>query len=177
MDNTGVIASIIEDQLKVVWNPHGPQPPLCGDCQPRVQIFAGDHIPLDSVGNDPTCACGEPFLWIRFARRFHTKQFPAEETSHTLPCSSTVGIQFEVGIARCVATGTMTTAPLLAERRNEAFCTFDDAWRMDVALCRAGAIAVRDNYALDYSISAGNPEGPEGGLVVWTQTIQIQLAG
>lgn len=176
MDNTGIVAEIIEMQLKAVWSMTGPNPPMCSGCEPRVQIFAGDHIPLDSVGNSPGCGCGEPFLWIRFARRFHSKSFPKEDPNSSGPCGGTVGVQFEVGIARCVATGEMTTAPLLSERRREAYCTFDDAWRMDKALCRAGSIAVRDNVALDYSISAGSPEGPEGGLVVWVQTIQVQLS-
>lgn len=174
MDSSGVIAEAIEKQLKVMFDPKSPNPPLCGTCEPVVELFGGDIVPLDNVGNGE-CGCGNPLLWVRFARRFHTTNFPAENPDGEA-CGKTPVVVFEVGVARCVETGEMHDGPSLEDRRREMFCLMDDAWRIDTALCRAGAIVMRDHVALAYSISGGEPAGPEGGLVVWTQTITVQLA-
>lgn len=176
MDFIPALTEVIAGQLRVVFDPLGPNPPLCkGTCVPPIRRLAGDSIALDSLfDSDGVCGgCGSAFLWIRIVRRFHTIAFPQE--TQDSKCSSTLAVIVEAGIARCVDVGSAQEPPKPENQEQEFLCLSDDAFRIDKALCRAASIAERDGITLAHVLGGGEGQGPQGGAVTWYQTATFQL--
>ena len=80
----------------------------------------------------------------------------------------------EAGIARC-----HPLDPDPEELYQLALTQMDDGWRIDNALCRAMKRATADGVevATDTAIGRGEPYGPQGLVVAWTQQAHAKLDG
>lgn len=137
-----------------------------------VRVFAGDGIPLaawdsHSDGGD----CRAPFIWVRQIRRYRTRAFPTPFVGPS-PCGDPVAVAFEVGVGRCAV---VDAEPTWDQYATEAEVSMDDAWRIELALCRAASKATSDDCVTMTAIDAVVPYGPEGGVVAQVGTLFVQL--
>jgi hypothetical protein len=169
MDAVATIVGFAVTRLQEVFAPDASVRPLGGGTD-RVRVVAGEAVtPPEWVGTDSdSCdGCG-PFVWVRLVRRWRTEEFPTEAV--TARCTLQKAITIEAGIARCHP---LTDDP--DELEQLAAVQWDDAWRIDLALCAAMADAKRAGKASDTALGAGEPWGPEGLVLVWTQLAYAEL--
>lgn len=169
-----VIGYVIEN-LRQAYSENAVTPPLGGG-SPHVRFFAGDTLPLAAwVGHRNDCSCNDPMLWVRVVRRFRSRDLPNEEAAILgAGCGAPRAITIEAGVMRCANTD---AEPRWEDLEQEALVQLDDSYRVDAALCRAMQCAEDDNKALSTALAAGEPYGPEGGVIAWTQWAHAQLKG
>lgn len=178
-DKALTLAGLVVDELGRWFNPEGPgQAPPVGGKVPVVHVLVGSDVSPPAwmaVGEDeePSCEGCDAFLWVRFSGRWRSDRFPAGRGFD----AATLGggrakpaISLEVGIARC-----HPLDPDPAEEMRLFRTQLDDSWRIDQALCNALTKAEDRNVATHTAIGTGEPYGPEGLVLVWTQTAQAQL--
>lgn len=137
-----------------------------------VRFFAGDAPPLAAWdAHHNSRGCDEGFAWVRLARRYRSRDFPAPVVDPSL-CGLPRVIAVEVGIARCAV---VAEEPDWDDYDREAGVSLDDAYRLETALCWAGTEAVRCDEALQVALDAILPSGPDGGVVAWTGMLYAQL--
>lgn len=168
MDTAVTIIGLAVTRLGQVFSPTASTPPLGGGTD-RVWIVAGEEVvPPPWVGTESDCdGCG-PYLWVRLVRRWRTTEFPNETVS--AQCGVQKAITIEAGIARC--------HPLDAdadELEKISAVQWDDSWRIDRALCFAMGDARREGVATDTALGAGEPFGPSGLVLAWTQLAHAEL--
>ncbi|WP_280248807.1 hypothetical protein [Nocardia abscessus] len=169
-DKAVTVIGLVVEQLRVFFAPDSARPPLGGGTE-TVHVLAGDTVvpPPWLAGDDQdSCADCGPYLWVRLARRWRTKNFPEE--SAAAGCDIGRAITVEVGIARCHP---LEGTPL--ELEEHAACQWDDSWRIENALCRAMRAAEEAQAATDTVVGAGEPFGPDGLVLVWTQIAHARL--
>ena len=147
-------------------------PPLGGGTD-TVRIFAGDATPLAAWdAHAAECDCNAPFVWIRLARRYRSDAFPTPTVGAT-PCGAPVVAALEIGVGRCAV---VDAEPSWQDYEDEALISFDDSWRIELALCRASQhIAADPDCATNTATDQVIPYGPEGGVIAWLGTLYVQL--
>lgn len=166
-DKVPVLAGLIVEKLAEFFDPSH-NAPLGGGTQ-IVHVIAGEY-PIAPAwgGEDGECDCNDPFIWVRVQSRFRTKDFPVPLVRQT-DCSSTA-VTIEVGVARC-APDDLTPE----QQEKQAFVQWDDAFRLDLALCAAMGVARNQGVALNTALNPGEPFGPEGLIIAWLQTVTAQF--
>lgn len=151
----------VEEALAAVFAPAAQ--PLGGGTT-TIHVVAGEYAPGPVwIGGDGNCAGCDPYVWLRLVRRARTTAFPAE--TETSACDTRQMLVIEVGIARCVDDPTP----------RDAYVQWDDAWRIDRALCAGLSRAVDAGAAIQSALGAGEPYGPEGMIAAWLQTGYAQI--
>ncbi|WP_280466812.1 hypothetical protein [Nocardia cyriacigeorgica] len=146
-------------------------PPLGGGSE-DVRFFAGDGLPVAAwMGHSSQCKCASPMLWVRVVRRFRTSELPDERPGRKAGCLDPMALTIEGGVMRCAVTA---ARPTWEQWEREAQVQLDDSFRLDQALLQAQR-SIEENVAVDTMLGAGEPYGPEGGVIAWTQWIHIQL--
>jgi hypothetical protein len=147
---TCLCAQIITDGL--------PEPCFCG-------VMPGEAVAFDYAGS---CADACGMAWVRLASAYPST---AIGIASGVPgnCSSTIGLDVELGIVRCIEVGSADGAPPTPEQLNEA-AILQQAdllaiWRA-VACCRQSKDWILGQYA---------PFGPEGGLVGGVMQLSLQV--
>lgn len=168
-DLTIVAVGLVVEELRRQFDPASENPPMGGGTA-DIRVIGGDMVPLDGF-DSADCAL---LVWVRLARRYRTTAFPAEAASGAR-CGSQPVIVLEAGVARCADMGDDNGPPAPSVIEREALVQMDDAWRVDAALCRAAARAEDEDIAPDCVLGAGEPYGPEGGVIAWFQTATFEL--
>ncbi|WP_182349317.1 hypothetical protein [Tomitella gaofuii] len=173
MDPAQCIVNHTITAMREAFTPGSSQPPIGGGSD-AVRLLAGDTLPLAvwNAHNDSP-GCDEPFLWVRLARRFRTRKFPAV-TVEPDPCGLPKAIEVEVGVGRCAYIDPDGATDWDALAR-EAEISLDDSWRIELALCRAIALTTGDQCATATASADIVPFGPEGGILAWSGTLYAQL--
>lgn len=170
----GVIGCVAE-RLRQFFGPDTEFPPIGGAIH-QVHVLAGDQVaPPPWVGTTEDCTdCTDcsAYLWVRLVSRWRTGQSQNMTASAAVigKCNQARGITVEAGVARC--------HPLEGTRdelEQHALIQMDDSWRMDNALCAGMADAEAAGFASDTGLGTGEPYGPEGLLIIWTQRAYAQL--
>jgi hypothetical protein len=170
-DSVSCIINAAICALREVYAPDSESPPLGGGSG-EVRFFAGD-----APGNElwdahyAGCGCDKPFLWVRLMRRYRTLDFPNEYVGPS-NCGHPKAIALELGVARCASMEVETSWEV---RQQEAKFALDDSWRIELAMCRAGARAMASNCADNFALDAIIPAGPEGGVISWLGTAYFQI--
>ncbi|MCM6774981.1 hypothetical protein NDR87_26410 [Nocardia sp. CDC159] len=173
-DRAITLIGFVVESLRLAFSENSATPPLGGG-SPHVRFFAGDSLPLAAwAGHSASCDCADPMLWVRVVRRFRTATLPNEEPGEISGCAIPRAITIEAGVMRCAV---VAAEPPWDELEREALVQLDDSHRVDAALCRAMQCAERENAAQSTLLAAGEPFGPEGGVIAWTQWAHAQLAG
>lgn len=167
------LVGLVVEHLRTAFNPGQLHPPLGGGTA-HVRFFAGDTIPTAAWNaHSQSCGCGEPMLWVRVVRRWRTTQFPNEFVG-AAPCGTPRAVTIEAGIMRCAIT---EPEPAWDDYEQEAMVAVDDSWRLDAALKRAMQCAETEHVANQTALAAGEPFGPEGGILAWAQHAHAELGG
>ncbi len=172
MDASVTVLGLTVTKLREFFSPGAAVPPLGGGTD-LVNVLAGETVvPPPWVGVDQDeVSCGDcgPYLWVRLVRRWRTDNFPQE--SANAKCGSQRAITIEAGIARCHP---LDGTP--EELEQLAAVQWDDSWRIDMALCAAMQDAERVAAAAATSLGTGEPYGPDGLVIAWTQIAHAQLS-
>lgn len=160
----------VRTAMREVFDPDSTQPPIGGGST-EVRLLAGDAIPLAMWNAHADEGCDEPFLWVRLARRFRSREFPAAEVAAT-PCGAPAAAMIEIGVGRCAV---MDAEPSWDQYAAEAEIALDDSWRIELALCRAASLVTGDHTAKSAAVDDVVPFGPEGGVIAWTGNLYVQL--
>lgn len=125
-------------------------------------VVPGIQASLDYAG-DCTDACGQ--AWVRLITSYPSTIIgqPSERPGN---CGTSIGIEVEMGIARCVDVGDGTNPPDPLNLAASAVLQSADMmamWRA-VACCR---------HSKDFAIGTYLPSGPAGGLVGGVLTLSI----
>ncbi|MGI5216261.1 hypothetical protein [Nocardia sp. CA-290969] len=170
-DTAIVVVGLMAEAMKRAFTNGQTTPPFGGGTD-TVRFFAGDTMPL-AVWNGYASGgnCGDPLAWVRVVRRFRTTQLPEERRDQKSECTETKALTVEAGIMRCAVT---EPEPDWDALEKEALAALDDSVRIDQALVWAMA-DIEEKVALSTMIAAGEPYGPEGGVIAWTQWAHIQL--
>lgn len=168
MPNRAVtIVGLVADQLKLYFDPELSVPPLGGGTD-TVHILAGDTVSPPWLEGDDGCdGCG-PYLWVRLVKRWRTEDFPS--ISQISMCTTAQAVTVEAGIARCYPYD-----PDEDDQTTAAMVQLDDSYRLDAALCAAMRAAEDKGIAVNTALGAGDPYGPNGLLIAWTQQAHAQL--
>ncbi|MCM6777935.1 hypothetical protein NDR87_31445 [Nocardia sp. CDC159] len=171
-DQVATIVGLTVTRLRAQFDPTQDVPPLGGGTD-RVHILAGEVVvppPWVGFSDDSSASCEGcgPYLWVRLVRRWRTGDFPAEAATGS--CMDRRACTIEAGIARCHP---FEAAPAALEQA--AAVQWDDSWRIDAALCAALRDAEDAGAATDSALGPGEPYGPEGLVLAWTQVAHAQL--
>lgn len=143
----------------------------------RVQHRVGSQVVLDGfldMNGQPIPEC-DGLVWVTVVRRFRTRDFPVEAYDSS-NCQIPRAVTLQVGVARCSAMMDEYGSPPPADRiKHEAIRGLDDAYRLDLALCRAGMKLDDANLISGYALDSAEPIGPEGGVVSWMQQASFRL--
>ncbi|MGW5147530.1 hypothetical protein [Rhodococcus koreensis] len=162
----GLIAASVHEFFK----PDQDLPPTGGGTD-DINLMAGEAaIPPVWIDDHGCSDCTEPYIWVRISGRFRTTVFPAP--ADRANCGTRRAMTVEVGIARCAP---FDRAPEPDKLEQQAMVQWDDAHRLDLALCKAMQRAEAVQAATDSTIGAGEPYGPEGLLIAWLQTVTVQF--
>lgn len=156
--------------LAEAFDPDSVHPPIGGGST-DVRLLAGDAIPLAMWNAHADGGCGEPFLWVRLARRYRSREFPDTAIAAT-PCGAPRAVQVEIGVGRCAV---LDPEPSWEQYAAEAEVSLDDSWRVELALCRAAALITGDHTGGSAAIDDVIPFGPEGGVLAWSGNLYVQL--
>jgi hypothetical protein len=132
-------------------------PPVC-----VCGTLPGVEVALLYAG-DCDDACGQ--AWVRLAGAYPSVTI-GQPSTRPGNCGSGIGIDLELGVARCVDVGDADEPPPPQALVDAARLQMDDMlamWRA-VACCRASK---------DWIVGAYTPFGPEGGLVGGTLLVQV----
>lgn len=165
------VVNTVMAAVREAFDPASEFPPVGGGST-TVRFFGGDGLPIEAWdahadGTD----CGDPFLWVRLARRYRTTAFPTPSLAPS-PCGSPVALVIEVGVGRCAVVGAQ---PTWEDYETEAEISLDDSWRVELALCRAASVLTSSLRADNTAIDAVVPYGPEGGVIAWLGSLYVQL--
>jgi hypothetical protein len=137
---------------------------------PAVYFFGGETAPLEAWNAhsaDP--GCDVPFLWVRFAGRYRTRDFPDPVTG-AVDCTVPSAIEVEMGVAWC-ATIASTATP--ADYASDAEASLIHSWRLDKARCAAMTTLRQSDHKVAIDIIA--PYGPEGGIMAWMTSTHVSF--
>lgn len=137
---------------------------------PPVYFFGGEGAPLESFNAhsaDP--GCDVPFLWVRFAGRYQTREFPAPVTG-VVDCDVPSAIEVEIGAAWC-SNIESTAAP--TDYAVDAEASLMHSWRIERARC--AAITTLRNSSHKVAVDVISPYGPEGGILAWMTSTHVSL--
>lgn len=151
--------------LRAAYDPTSACPPPDLTEIPMVRFFAGEVAPqsaFDAITNDP--GCDVPFIWLRVASRYRSREFPAPVTGQ-VDCGMMGVVAVELGVAWCAITDQYPTPEQYAA---EAETSLDHSWRLEKALCSATSKLKADNHLTSLDTIA--PYGPEGGILSWSTT-------
>lgn len=168
-DHLSEVIDVVIVYLKKVFAPDAACA-VVGGGSTIVRLFACETTPLASWdANAENDACAEPFLWVRLAQRYRSKNFP-EPMIDTKPCSGERVAELEIGVGRCTSLEAQTDWAAIAQ---ETEVSIDDSWRIETALCAAAAKLSQDghNAATDTVV----PYGPEGGITAWSGIIYVSF--
>lgn len=174
MDKAVGVVGFVVEQLRWAFSANQATPPLGGGTE-HVRFFGGDSIPFAAWNSHASsCGCNEPLVWARVVRRYRSGGLPEERFGGpNAGCVDPRAITVEAGVMRCAITD---PEPSWDDLEREAMVQLDDSYRLDVALCRAMGCAEVEGMAISTLLAAGEPFGPEGGVLAWTQWIHAQLA-
>ncbi|MGA6208058.1 hypothetical protein ACPESR_25225 [Nocardia testacea] len=166
-----VVIGLMAAGLRRAFTEDQTTPPMGGGAQ-TVRFLAGDALPGAVWNAHRTgCDCEKPMIYLRVVRRFRTSQLPEERRDQKSGCDEPRALTVEAGIMRCAITD---AEPEWDDLEQEAFVALDDSFRLDQALVWAMA-DIEEKVALSTMLAAGEPYGPEGGIIAWTQWAHIQL--
>lgn len=137
---------------------------------PVVYFFGGETAPLEAWNAhsaDP--GCDVPFLWVRFAGRYSTRDFPNPVTG-PVDCGVPTAIEVEIGVAWCADINSAATP---ADYAVDAEASLIHSWRLDRARAVAWATLRDDNHKVAVDVIA--PYGPEGGIMAWMTSTHVSL--
>ena len=171
-DQAIVALGLVAEQMRCVFSEAQTTPPLGGGTE-HVRFFAGEGMPAVAwAGHLSSCGCEGPLLWMRVVRRFRTSELPDERPgTRDTGCPEPMAITIETGVMRCAV---MDAEPTWEQWDHEAQVQLDDSFRLDRALVRA-ADKIEQTVAYSTLVAAGEPYGPEGGVIAWSQWLHIQL--
>jgi hypothetical protein len=136
----------------------GPTPCFCG-------VVPGDGIAADYACNE---GCDGGMAWVRLTSAYPSKVLGAQNTEEA-NCNLMLGLDFEVGILRCISAGDEQGNPPSAEELLAA----SDQQMTDLQTLRVAMTCC--GYGKDMIVGPYTPVGPEGGLVGGFFTIAIQV--
>lgn len=169
VDPASDIVSAYMTALAEAFDPASACPPVGGGST-LVRFFGGDAIPMAAWdAHSQSDDCATPFLWVRVLRRFRSSQFPSQDIG-VESCSLPRVIALEIGAGRCAV---MDMEPDWDAYAREAEIALDDSWRIELALCRAAALARGSGYSA--GIGEVAPYGPDGGVVAWMGDGYVQF--
>lgn len=171
-DRAMTILGYVVESLRLAFDPKSATPPLGGG-SPHIRLLGGDGIPAALFHPYREAGCKEPLLWVRLVRRYYTELLPEESGRSTSGCARPQAMTVEAGVMRC---STMDPEPEWSDIEREALTQLDDGYRIDAALCRAMQCARDEHRALDTYMAAGEPWGPNGGVIAWTQWAHVQVS-
>lgn len=168
-DGASEVINAFITALRKAFDPGSSCPPDGGGTR-NVRFIASDGAPQaawdsHSANGD---GCGEPFVWVRVARRYRSQRFP-EPVININPCDLPRVIAVEVGVARCAL---MELQPSWEDYAAEAEVSLDDSWRLESALCAATG-ALKKDHLVGTDIMM--PFGPDGGVLGWSAQAYVQF--
>lgn len=169
-DPASDIISIFSTALASAYDPSSSCPPDGVTVTPAVQFFAGETAPLeawDAHTADP--GCDVPFLWIRLAGRYRTRDFPNPVTG-PVDCDLPSAIEVEMGVGWCAV---IDSNPTMAQYGAQAEASLIHSWRLDSARCSALTTLRQSNHKV--AIDLISPYGPEGGILAWLTSTHVSF--
>lgn len=171
---TDPVSDIVEfymQAMREAYDPDSLHPPAGKKrWDPIVRFFGGDGIPMAAWdAHSEGTHCQHPFLWVRIVRRYRTSEFPNPDPDIT-SCGMPRVVELEIGVGRCAV---LAENPSWHDYAVEAETSLDDSYRIEMALCRANALARKANYTV--ATTEVLPYGPEGGVVAWMGGAYVQF--
>lgn len=174
-DPADCVINHVVTALREYFNPSSADPPI-GTGSDAVHLFGGDVLPIeawDFFRGAENQGCDEPFIWLRMARRYRSRDFPTPYLGGD-SCIAPAVVALEVGVARCTTLITATDCDWDCYA-DEAVTSFDDGWRIECALGVAAGRMRADMCSAAVALDALHPYGPEGGVQAWTSVLYAQL--
>lgn len=159
--------------VRAVYDPNTSYPPVGGGTT-KVHLVSGEGPSWDPMasrigeqGGDSDCP--DPFIWVRLLSRYRSTAFP--EPSSIPGCAGIPVLALEVGVGRCVNIDAEVDWRIIAQ---EAEWGIDDAYRLDKIAC---VLAGHLGETALVSSEPAVPEGPDGGGIVWSNTVFVGITG
>lgn len=139
---------------------------LCTQIVPDVcfcGVVPGEAPAFDYHGDCDT-ACG--MAWVRLANAYPAAMpgVPSEQPGN---CAVALGVEVEVGVARCIGVGNDTGGPPTYDELLQS----TELQVADMLAMRRAVVCCDALVAKDTTISAYSPFGPDGGMVGGTMTV------
>lgn len=129
-------------------------------------VVGGDSVLID-VGLECDAGCG--MGWVRVVSAYPAVS-PGEPSDTESTCGSGLGVDIEVGVARCIDGGDDAEGPTGAALQQNALQMADDLMLIRQALSCCDAL---DN--VDYRLGTYTPQGPLGMASGGSWTISVVL--
>ena len=168
-DPASDVITTFTNALAAAYNVGSSCPPDGLTTTPEVYFFGGDSAPLEAWNAhtaDP--GCDVPFLWVRFAGRYRTRNFP-EPVTGAVECGVPSAIEVELGVGWCATIDGVSPS----DYAGDAEASLIHSWRLDRARECAVATLREDNHKIALDIIA--PYGPEGGIMAWMTSTHVSL--
>lgn len=157
---SAILEALAECLCRQIKDTDGPDVCFCG-------VIPGEAAVADYAGNC-NMACG--MAWVRLMSAYPADgvNIPNEKPGN---CSSGLGLQIEMGMLRCIASGdSQGNPPSQAELLRASLQTSADALLMRKAVFCCDAVPTKDFILGNYT-----PTGPLGGLVGGTWGLAVAI--
>lgn len=169
-DPASDIVNVFTTALTSAYNVGSACPPDGLTVTPTVYFFGGESAPLEAWNaHSADSGCDVPFLWVRFAGRYRTRDFPNPVTG-PVDCDIPSAIEVEMGVGWC-ATINSDAAP--EDYAGDAEASLIHSWRLDKARCNAMTTLRQSNHKV--AIDIISPYGPEGGVMAWLTSTHVSF--
>jgi hypothetical protein len=133
-------------------------------------VLPGQSVALDYFGGCEDDSCGNGMAWVRLAALYPAMVVgvPNQTPGN---CDTTLGIDFEIGVVRCISAGLDDGEPVpVEELAASTYLQTQDALAMRAAMACCSPLTSKD-----YVLGAYTPYGPEGLVVggTWTAVVVI----
>lgn len=156
--------------LTSAYNINSSCPPDGLTATPPVYFFGGESAPLEAWNaHTADAGCDVPFLWVRFAGRYQTREFPNPVTD-SIDCDVPTAIEVEIGVGWCAVIASNATP---ADYGVDAEASLIHSWRLERARCAAMTTLRNNNHKV--AVDVISPYGPEGGVLAWLTSTRVSL--
>lgn len=171
MNKTVAVVGQVIEAMRSQFTSDAATAPL-GGVVPTIEHRPGADVALDGLQYEDCTG----IVWVNVLRMYRTTVWPNEDDGGIHPCHGALAVVIQVGAARCVSTVDAQGYPPPPDAmEHDALVGLDDADRLEKALCIASREIDRLNLANGTVVGSSEPIGPQGGILAWVKTINVQL--
>jgi len=133
-------------------------------------VLPGQTVAIDYFGGCDDESCGNGMAWVRLAA-LYPAQIVGVPMQTPGNCDSTLGMDLEIGVVRCISAGEDDGSPVSPEElAASTYLQSQDALAMRAAMACCSPLTSKD-----FILGAYTPYGPDGLVVggTWTAVVVI----